>query len=134
MIKGLNHIGIAVEDLDAAVEVYRDKFGLRFDGISEVPTEQVRIAMFYAGETKIELLQGMAESSPITKFIQKYGPGLHHLAFTSDDAQEELVRLSGAGLRVLDKKPRPGAHDTKVAFVHPKSMLGVLTEIVEMPE
>jgi methylmalonyl-CoA/ethylmalonyl-CoA epimerase len=133
MIQGLNHIGIAVEDLDAAVALYRDKLGLRFEGIDEVPTERVRVAMFYAGETRIELLQGTSEDSPIAKFVAKRGPGIHHLAFTTGDAQGAIQKLSAEDLRLLDETPRPGAHDTKVAFVHPKSMLGVLTELVEMP-
>jgi methylmalonyl-CoA/ethylmalonyl-CoA epimerase len=134
MIERLNHIGIAVEDLEEAIRLYRDVIGLSFEGIEEVPSERVRVAMFKVGETRIELLQGTGDDSPITKSIKKRGMGVHHLAFTVDDAAESLERLSSAGLRVLDESPRPGAHGTKVVFVHPKSTMGVLTELVEEPE
>ncbi len=134
MIKQLHHIGIAVEDLDEAVRRYRDGLGLRFEGISEVPSERVRVAILFAGETRIELLEGVGEDSPISKFVAKRGPGIHHLAFEITDGQAEIDRLTGIGIQVLDQKPRPGAHGTKVVFVHPKAMGGVLTELVEVPK
>ncbi len=133
MIEGLNHIGIAVQSLDEAIPIYRDKLGLSFEGIDVVESEEVRIAMFRAGSTRIELLEGTSETSPIRRFIEKRGPGVHHLAFTTDDAKGETLRLEGEGLRVLGDAARPGAHGMKVSFLHPKSMLGVLTELVEMP-
>lgn len=133
MIESLHHIGIAVEDLDAAVRIYRDQLGLRLDSIEEVPTERVRVAVLFAGETRIELLEPTGDDSPIAKAIEKRGPGIHHVAFQVDDAQKEIERLDAAGLRVLDEKPRPGAHGTKCAFIHPKSLGGVLGELVEPP-
>jgi methylmalonyl-CoA/ethylmalonyl-CoA epimerase len=133
MIKNLHHIGIAVEDLDEAVRRYRDGLGLRFEGISEVPSERVRVAILFAGETRIELLLGVGEDSPISKFVAKRGPGIHHLAFEVEDGQKEIDRMNALGMQVLDMSPRPGAHGCKVVFVHPKSMGGVLTELVEVP-
>jgi len=134
MIERLNHIGIAVEDLEEAIRLYRDVIGLSFQGIEEVPSERVRVAMFQVGDTRIELLQGTGDDSPITKFIAKRGMGVHHLAFCVDDAGAELERLSSSGLRLLDESPRKGAHGTRVVFVHPKSTMGVLTELVEEPK
>lgn len=131
MIQSLHHIGIAVENLDDAVRIYRDQLGLRLDSIEEVPTERVRVAVLFAGETRIELLEPTGDDSPIAKAIAKRGPGVHHVAFQVDDAQGEITRLDAAGLRVLDEEPRPGAHNTKCAFIHPKSLGGVLGELVE---
>lgn len=131
MIEALHHIGIAVEDLDAAVRIYRDQLGLKLDSIEEVPTERVRVAVLFAGETRIELLEPTGDDSPIAKAIAKRGPGVHHIAFQVDDAQQEIRRLDASGLRVLDEEPRPGAHNTKCAFIHPKSLGGVLGELVE---
>ncbi len=133
MIKNLHHIGIAVSDLDEGVRRYRDGLGLCFEGIEEVPTERVRVAILLAGETRIELLQGVGDDSPISKFVAKKGPGIHHLAFEVADGQVEIDRLRALGMQVLDESPRPGAHGCKVVFVHPRSMEGVLTELVEVP-
>ena len=134
MIETLHHIGIAVENLDDAVRLWRDQLGLRFDSIEEVPTERVRVAVLFAGEVRIELLQGTGDDSPISKFVAKRGPGVHHLAFQVGDAQGAILKLEAEGLRLLDDAPRPGAHHTKCAFIHPKSLLGVLGELVEMPK
>jgi methylmalonyl-CoA/ethylmalonyl-CoA epimerase len=134
MIRGLHHVGVAVEDLEAAVRLWRDQLGLRFAGIEEVPSERVRVAVLYAGDVRIELLEPTGDDSAIQKFINKRGPGVHHLAFAVDDCGEALGALTAAGLPVLDQEPRPGAHGTKVVFVHPKGLLGVLAELVEDPE
>ncbi|MFQ5506317.1 MAG: methylmalonyl-CoA epimerase [Planctomycetota bacterium] len=134
MIQGLHHIGIAVEDLEEAVRLYRDRLGLDFAGIEEVPGERVRVAVLMAGGTRIELLQATGDDSAIRKFIARRGPGIHHLAFQVDDAGEEIRRLSAEGLRLSSDAPVKGAHRTKVAFVHPKSVMGVLAELVEAPE
>lgn len=134
MIQELHHIGVAVEDLDEAVRLWRDRFGLRLASIEEVPSERVRVAVLHAGRTRIELLQATGDDSAIHKFIEKRGPGIHHLAFRVDDCGREIARLSGEGLRLLNEEPRDGAHSTRVAFVHPKSMLGVLSELVEDPK
>jgi len=134
MITGLHHIGIAVENLDEAVRLYRDKLGLRLDSIEEVPTERVRVAVLFAGDQRIELLQPTGDDSPIAGFIAKRGVGIHHVAFESDDCAGEIQRLAAEDLRLLDETPRPGAHGTKCAFIHPKSLGSVLTEIVEDPQ
>ena len=133
MIQSLHHIGIAVEDLDAAIALYRDTLGLDFRGVEDVPTEKVRVAVLMAGTTRIELLCATAADSPVAKFVQKRGAGVHHLAFGTDSTQRAIDALAAKGARLLDATPRPGAHGTKVAFVHPRSMQGVLTEIVEDP-
>jgi methylmalonyl-CoA/ethylmalonyl-CoA epimerase len=132
MIEKLHHIGVAVEDIDDAVRLWRDRFGLRLDSIEEVPSERVRVAVLYAGEVRIELLQPTGEDSAIRKFLSKRGPGIHHLAFQVDGCAPEITRLAGEGLQLLDQTPRQGAHHTKVAFVHPKSLGGVLAELVEL--
>lgn len=134
MIESIHHIGIAVDNLDDAVRVYRDQLGLRFDSIEEVPSERVRVAVLFAGETRIELLEPTGDDSPIAKSIAKRGTGVHHIAFQVSDAQGAITKLDAAGLRVLDEQPRPGAHDTKCAFIHPKSLAGVLGELVEPPK
>ncbi|HMQ21924.1 MAG TPA: methylmalonyl-CoA epimerase [Planctomycetota bacterium] len=131
MIEALHHIGIAVENLDDAVRIYRDQLGLRLDSIEEVPTERVRVAVLFAGATRIELLEPTGDDSPIAKALAKRGPGVHHIAFQVADASDAVRRLDAAGLQVLDDAPRPGAHGSKCAFIHPKSLGGVLGEIVE---
>lgn len=133
MVQALNHIGVAVRSLQEALPVWIDGMGLRLEGIEEVPTEKVRVAMLYAGDTRVELIEPTAADSPIQAFLDKRGPGIHHLAFTVEDAQESIDHMTARGLPLLDRKPRPGAHGTKVAFVHPKGLGGVLAEIVEEP-
>ncbi len=133
MIQTLHHVGIAVADLEEAVRLYRDQLGLRLESIEEVPSERVRVAVLFAGDTRIELLEGTGDDSAIHKFVAKRGPGIHHLAFGVADCAQEIQRLDAAGLRMLDDAPRRGAHGTEVAFVHPKSAMGVLTELVTDP-
>jgi methylmalonyl-CoA/ethylmalonyl-CoA epimerase len=134
MIQSLHHIGIAVVDLDQAIPLYRDTLGLQFVGLEEVPTEKVKVAIFLAGATRIELLQATAADSPIAKFVAQRGGGVHHLAFATDSTQGMITALAAKGLPLLDRVPRPGAHGCKVAFIHPKGMHGVLTELVEDPK
>lgn len=134
MIQELHHIGIAVRSLDEALPRWVDGLGLRLEGVEEVPTERVKVAMLYAGQTRIELLEPTSEDSPIAKFIDKRGPGVHHLALKVGDTGETIRVLTEHGAPMLDETPRPGAHDTKVAFVHPKWLGGVLAEIVQDPE
>jgi len=133
MIQELHHIGIAVRSLDAAIERYVRGLGLTFHGIEEVPTEKVRVAVVTAGRTRIELLEPTSADSPIAKFLERRGPGVHHLAFQVDSTGKQIRILTEAGAPLLDKAPRPGAHGTKVAFVHPKWLDGVLAELVEPP-
>ncbi|MEM7200100.1 MAG: methylmalonyl-CoA epimerase [Planctomycetota bacterium] len=133
MIRELHHIGIAVRSIDDALPRWVDGLGLRLDSVETVPTEKVRVAVLVAGATRIELLEPTAEDSPIAKFLSKRGPGVHHLAFEVASTGETLKVLIDREADVLDREPRPGAHGTKVAFVHPKWLGGVLAELVENP-
>lgn len=134
MIEELHHIGIAVASLDTSLPRYVDGLGLRLEGVEEVPTEQVKVAVLRAGQTRIELLEPTSEESPIARFLRKRGPGVHHLAFKVGDTAEVIKVLTEAGAPMLDEAPRPGAHGCKVGFVHPRYLGGVLAEIVQDPE
>jgi len=135
MIQELHHIGVAVRSLDDALPRWTEAgLGLRLEGIEEVATEQVRVAILRAGQTRIELLEPTDEASPIARFLAKRGPGVHHLAFQVGDCGEQIRVLAAAEAPLLDEVPRPGAHGCKVAFVHPRFLGGVLAELVEDPE
>ncbi len=127
----LDHIGIAVNDIDAALELYRDKLGFEVGGIDEVPGFGVKVAFLPLGEGQIELVMPVTEDSAIAKFLDKRGPGFHHLCFRVDDIRAELARLEKKGIELVDKEPREGAHGTLVAFLHPKSTGGVLIELAQ---
>ena len=127
----LDHIGIAVEDLDAAIDLYREKLGFDVEAIEEVPVFGVKVAFLPLGEGKVELVQPVSGDSAMARFLEKRGPGFHHLCFRVQDIRAELVRLEAAGVRLVDREPREGAHGTLVAFLHPKSTGGVLIELVE---
>ncbi|QVW35088.1 methylmalonyl-CoA epimerase [Geobacter sulfurreducens] len=131
MLSKINHIGIAVTSLDAAVPFYRDNLGMAFTGTEEVAEQKVRVAFFQIGETKIELLEPMAEDSPIAKFLEKNGNGIHHIAYEVDDIEAAIAKLVADGARMIDSSPRNGAHGARIAFVHPKSSGGVLTELCQ---
>lgn len=131
--KGLHHIGIAVRSLAEALPHWTQGLGLRLHSVDEVPTEKVKVAVLMAGSTRIELLEPTSPDSPIAKFLDKRGPGVHHLAFEVGDCQAQIGAMAAAGAPMLDQAPRPGAHDCKVAFVHPKYLGGVLAELVEDP-
>jgi methylmalonyl-CoA/ethylmalonyl-CoA epimerase len=133
MIDALHHIGVAVRSLDEALNHWVDGLGLVLQGIEEVPTEKVRVAILLAGSTRIELLEPTAEDSPIARFLDKRGPGVHHLAFRCADTGEAIRVLTDAGAPLLDDAPRPGAHGTQVAFIHPRFLGGVLAELVQDP-
>ena len=130
-VKSLNHIGIAVRSIDDQKSFYEDALGLEFEGLEDVPDQKVRVAFFRAGDVRMELLEPTEADSPVAKFIEKRGEGLHHLAFTVEDIQARIAELKGSGLRMIDDAPRPGAHHTQIAFLHPKSSHGVLTELCE---
>ncbi|HIH01224.1 TPA: methylmalonyl-CoA epimerase [Thermoplasmata archaeon] len=130
-MRRIDHIGIAVEDLEAALKPYVEGLGLRVEHTEEVPTERVRVAMLPVGETNIELLQPTDPESAIAKFIDKRGPGVHHIALSVEDVSASIGSLKRAGVRLIDEQPRPGAGGTRVAFVHPKGLSGVLVELVE---
>ncbi len=134
MIQELHHIGIAVRSLDEALPCYIDGLGLKLHGIDDVPTEKVRVAGDMAGQTGIEPLEPTVPDSPSARFLDKRGPGVHHLAFEVADTGEVIRVLTEAGAPLLDQAPRPGAHGTQVAFVHPKYLGGVLAELVQNPE
>ncbi|PCH78302.1 MAG: methylmalonyl-CoA epimerase [Planctomycetota bacterium] len=130
-INGIDHIAIAVADLDQAVAIWRDQLGLR-EGARELVEDQgVEVQMMYAGETRVELVCPISADSPIQRWMDKRGPGLHHLALAVDDCQAAIEATVSAGGQMVDQEARQGAHQTKIAFVHPKSTGGVLTELVE---
>jgi len=127
----IDHLGIAVHSIDEASRFYRDVLALSFEGTEEVLDQKVRIAFFQIGEVRIELLEPVAEDSPIAKFLDKYGPGMHHVAYRVDDLRATLAALKAAGVRLIDESPRDGAHGMKIAFAHPKATGGVLTEFCQ---
>lgn len=127
MIKNISHIGIAVKDLEAGIAFYQ-KLGLELEAIEEVPSQMVKVAFFPCGDTRIELLAPTSEDSPIAKFIEKKGEGIQHIAFGVDDLPAQLSEAQTNGIQLIDKEPRPGAHGADIAFLHPKSSLGVLIE------
>jgi methylmalonyl-CoA/ethylmalonyl-CoA epimerase len=131
MLTKINHIGIAVKSLDETIPFYRDNLCMPFAGIEEVAEQKVRVAMLQVGESKIELLEPTAEDSPVAKFIEKNGPGIHHVAYEVTDIVSAIAQLLADGVRMIDEKPRVGAHGTLIAFVHPKSSNGVLTELCQ---
>lgn len=134
MIEKIAHIGIAVRDLDAQIPYYRDVLGLQFLGCEDVLQQGVRTALFAAGETMIELLAPLFATSPIARFLDKRGEGFHHLAFEVEELAQALDALRGKGIRLVDEQPRPGAHGAVVAFAHPRSTHGVLTEFCQHGE
>lgn len=131
MLQKIDHIGIAVQSLDATVPFYRDVLRLPFAGIEEVAEQKVRVAMLGIGESKIELLEPISPDSPVAKFIEKNGEGIHHIAYEVADVEGAIAALVAEGARMIDAVPRNGAHGTKIAFVHPKSSHGVLTELCQ---
>lgn len=130
----IEHIGIAVASLDEALEAYRDCLGLEVSGRETVEEQGVRVAMLPLGESRIELLEPTRPTSPVARFLSKRGPGIHHLALRVVDLDESLRRLKAAGVRLIDETPRPGAGNSRIAFIHPSSMNGVLLELVEHGE
>lgn len=131
MITGLEHIGVAVQDLDAAIELWCKATGGRVTHRELVAEQHVEIAVIEIGSLHVELLRPTADNSPIAKFITARGPGIHHLALRCDNAQSELDRLKRAGLCLIDERCRIGAEQSRVGFLHPKAMDGVLVEVVE---
>jgi methylmalonyl-CoA/ethylmalonyl-CoA epimerase len=129
MLNKINHIGIAVTSLEAALPFYRDNLSMPFAGIEEVPEQMVRVAMLQVGESKIELLEPTSPDSPVAKFIEKNGPGIHHIAYEVADIEAAIAKLTADGVRMIDAQARAGAHGTRIAFLHPKGSMGVLTEL-----
>lgn len=131
MITKIDHLGIAVQSLDEAVSYYENVLGLTCEGREEVESQKVRTAFFAAGDVHIELLEATSEDSPIAKFIEKNGPGIHHIAFATDDIAGQLQQAKDKGARLIHEVPFAGAGDKLVAFLHPKSSFGVLTEFCQ---
>ena len=131
MLHKINHIGIAVQSIDATLPFYRDQLGMEFLGCEEVPEQKVKVAMLGIGESKIELLEPTSTDSPVAKFLEKSGQGIHHVAYEVADLDAALAKMLREGARMIDEKPRSGAHGTLIAFVHPKSSHGVLTELCQ---
>lgn len=127
----IEHIGIAVSNLAAAIDLYEKLFGLKCYNIEEVPDQKVKTAFFKVGETKIELLESTDPESSIGKFIATRGEGIHHIAFAVNDIEKQLKHAEEIGIRLIDARPRKGAEGLDIAFLHPKSTSGVLIEICE---
>jgi len=128
-ISHIEHIGIAVSSLEEAIPLYENMLGLKCYAVEEVKDQKVKTAFFMVGQTKIELLESTDPEGPIGKFIEKKGPGIHHLAFAVDNVNQSLSELENKGVRLIDQKGRKGAEGLTIGFLHPKSTLGVLTEI-----
>lgn len=128
MIQQIDHLGIAVRNLEESTRYYEQALGLKCEGVEEVASQKVRTAFFDVGGVHLELLEPTAEDSPVAKFIEKNGEGIHHIAFRTDDIEEQLGRAGGAGVRLIHEEPFEGAANKLVAFLHPKSTHGVLTE------
>lgn len=127
----IDHIGIATRHLDDAVAVWRDALGLELDSTEQIDTQGVRVAMFTLGESHIELLEPLSRDSPVGKFLEKRGPGIHHIAVRVEDIRAKLAELKAKGLRLIDEVPRVGAGGCLVAFIHPTAANGVLLELVQ---
>jgi len=127
----IDHIGVAVEDLDESIAVYRDRLGMREQHRETVEEFGVEAALLEIGDAHVELLTPIQADSAVARFLEKNGPGMHHVAYRTADIDAALERMSKAGVRMIDEQARTGIRDSRVAFVHPKSTGGVLTEIVE---
>lgn len=131
MPKKISHIGIAVKNIDHHLPLYRDIMGMEFEGTEIVAEQKVKVAFFVIGESRIELLEPTAEDSPVARFLEKNGEGVHHIAYEVEDLEIALADLRQRNIRLIDETPRCGAHGTRIAFLHPKSTGGVLTELCE---
>ena len=129
----IEHIGIAVKNLDESIKFYEEILGLKCYAIEEVADQKVKTAFFQIGQTKIELLESTDAEGPIGKYIEKRGEGIHHIAFAVKGLQSILNELKEKGIKLIDEKPRKGAEGLNIAFIHPKSTYGVLTELCEKP-
>jgi methylmalonyl-CoA/ethylmalonyl-CoA epimerase len=131
MITKIDHLGIAVKSLDEAIAYYENTLGLVCEGREEVESQKVRTAFFAAGDVHIELLEPSSDESPIARFLEKNGPGIHHIAFATDDITDQLAKARAQGARLIHEVPFDGAAGKLVAFLHPKSTFGVLTEFCQ---
>jgi len=130
--RGIHHLGVAVEDLDAAVQTYERLFGGRLEHRATVEEQGVEAASLRVGASRVELLSALGDDTPVGRFLAKRGPGMHHVAYAVDDLPQGLADLAGQGVHVIDDVPRPGLFGMQVAFVHPESVHGVLAELVSV--
>ncbi len=131
MFGRIDHVGVAVEDLEAAVALYSVRFGMAVEHRETVEEQGVEAVLLGVGESHVELLAPLGPETAVGRFLARSGPGLHHVAYGTDDIEAALEALRGAGLRLIDERPRTGIRGSRVAFLHPKSTGGVLTELVE---
>lgn len=131
MFGRIDHIGVAVEDIDAAIELYRDSFGMELAHRETVESQGVEAVLLDVGDGHVELLAPLGPDTPVGKYMAKNGAGLHHVAYAVDDIDAALEKIAAAGVQLIDSEPRVGIRDSRVAFLHPRSTGGVLTEIVE---
>lgn len=134
MIKKVDHIGVAVRSISEVLPFYESTLGLKLEGIESVDEQKVKVAFLKIGDTKIELLEPTSEDSPVAKFIEKRGEGIHHLALGVDDIKKRLEDLKENGIKMIDETPRNGAGGASIAFLHPKAANGVLVELCEKKE
>lgn len=134
MFKRLNHIGIAVNDLDQAMEFYRQTFGIQEWERVDMPERHTAVAICSIGDTMLELMMPTSDEAAFAKYLREKGEGLHHLAYEVDSVDASLRELEQKGIRLVDQQGRPGLHNTRVAFLHPKATMGVLIELVELPK
>lgn len=134
MLNKIYHLGYAVEDIDAASRFYRENFGAEPTESEVVGEQGIIAAMFRVGESMVELVQPTGPDTPVGRFLARRGEGFHHIAYEVDDLEAALRELRQNGVEIIDEEPRVGAGDTRMAFVHPRSTFGVLTELVELPK
>ncbi|MDP2969064.1 MAG: methylmalonyl-CoA epimerase [Deltaproteobacteria bacterium] len=134
MLKKINHIAIAVNNIEEATKFYHEVMGLTLSGVDVVTAQTTKVGFFKIGESNIELVQPAEPDSPLVKFLETKGQGIHHICFEVEDVEAEVKDYLDKGATLIDQKPRPGAHNTKVAFIHPKSSSGVLIELCELPK
>jgi len=130
-VKAINHIGIAVRSIEAQRPFYEGALGAVFEGVEDVPDQKVRVGFFRIGDVRLELLEPTEPTSTVAVFLEKRGEGLHHVALTVECIEDRIAELKRSGVRMIDEAPRPGAHHMRIAFLHPKSTFGVLTELCE---
>lgn len=134
MFRGIDHIGIAVNDLAAAEATYRDVLGFTLEGGEELPARGLSVRFVQTGDSRLELIAPTRAGSEVSSFLERRGEGIHHICLRVDDIEQALAAMKARGAKLIDEVPKPGAHNTKVAFVHPKGAHGVLIELVEHPE
>lgn len=134
MIKQIDHIGIAVKSLENSLPFYTDILKLSLEGIETVENQGVKVAFILAGNTRLEILEALSDESPIAKFIEMRGEGIHHIALGVEDIDGRIEELKSAGVKMINDTAKPGAHGAQIAFMHPKSASGVLYELCEKPE